>query len=104
MSVQNAKNYGILVGHVSLRVLPLEDAPSHVAEMCEVFYNGEEERERKMAIRKMERGDAGCSDGLELMGDSVIANSHVSSQSVYNDPNMAYTESHAMALKKKRMF
>lgn len=105
-SVQNAKSFGILVGHVALRVLPLEDAPAHVVEMCEVFYSGADERERKKTLRKYERREVDSPstlplEGLELMGDSVIVNSHVPSHSTYSDPRMAYTEAHAMALKKR---
>jgi hypothetical protein len=99
-SVQNAKSFGILVGHVSLRVIPLEDAPAHVQEICEIFYSGKEERERRKSLNLLMKNQS--SEGLELIGDSVIVNSNISSHNVYSDPRMAYTESHAMALKKSK--
>lgn len=113
-SVQNAKKFGILIGHVALRVLPLQDAPPHVVEMSEIFYSGSEEKDRKRSLKNYHHhqelsssssssstGENAQEEGLQLMGDSVFVNSHISSHNLYSDPRMAYTEAHAMALKRK---
>lgn len=93
-AVQRAKQLGILVGHTSLRVIPMEDAPPHVAAVSEIFFTN-----------TASLGDDSAEEGgLELVGEPIIANAHLKSDNFYSNPDMAYTEPHALAVRKLRKF
>ncbi len=92
-SIQMAKAGGVLLGHASLRIIPVEDAPRHVFELSEVFYAREERKSSSLQ-----------QSGLELAGDSVTVNAHVPSQSFYSNPDLGYTEAHAVQTQVTKKF
>jgi hypothetical protein len=107
-AVALAKRHGTVVGHASLRVLPLDDAPPHVRALATPFFDRtEEERLMKRSSRTMNdgggtsavghlEGDDDPNSNLVEMGDCVTVNSTAHPASHDVDPTIGYLEPHAI--------